>query len=212
MSLIELSPLLIGVVFAQIAPGPNMMAVSSIALASGRKAGILAACGISIGVFITAIFFAFGMSLILERFPQSLLVMKFVGGGYLLFLGLRALVIIFTRKTETSSRVSERQSPHRTFMTGLGVVLTNPKAMMMWVAISAYLTSLKSTHGQFLAVGLTVALSALAIYAIYAVLFSTGVAIRTYKRFFRLIETGFGVAFGTLGAKLIVDGIKGLRN
>jgi threonine efflux protein len=34
---------------------------------------------------------------------------------------------------------------------------------------------------------------------------------RTYGRFFRLIEGSFGALFGIIGARVVLDGIKGLR-
>ena len=33
----------------------------------------------------------------------------------------------------------------------------------------------------------------------------------TYRRFFRLIEGSFGALFGMIAAKVILDGLKGLR-
>jgi threonine/homoserine/homoserine lactone efflux protein len=49
--MIEFLPLVLGVVLAQVSPGPNMMAVSSIALGAGRRAGLLTAAGVASGVF-----------------------------------------------------------------------------------------------------------------------------------------------------------------
>ncbi|MBB4018401.1 threonine/homoserine/homoserine lactone efflux protein [Chelatococcus caeni] len=49
------------------------------------------------------------------------------------------------------------------------------------------------------------------VYGTYAVLFSTGVAVRAYQRFFRAIEGAFGAVFGAVGAHLLADGVRELR-
>jgi threonine efflux protein len=207
----ELLPLFLGVFLAQVAPGPNMLAVSSISLSSGRRAGLLAACGVAVGVFLTAIFFAFAMRALLESFPFLLNLMKIVGGGYLLFLGLRSLHYIIKTKDSVTSHASRLKSDGNAFMTGLFVVLTNPKALMMWVAISMYVASLEFGSWGFLLVGGEVAFSALLIYAAYAWLFSTGVAVRSYQRFFKGVEASFGLIFGALGVKLLIEGLASVR-
>jgi threonine/homoserine/homoserine lactone efflux protein len=74
-----------------------------------------------------------------------------------------------------------------------------------------YLASsgLSSLHFLFIDVGAS--LSALLIYGAYALIFSTGVVMRVYARFFRAIEGGFGAIFGAIGAKLFIDGVRELR-
>ena len=56
------------------------------------------------------------------------------------------------------------------------------------------------------------ATTAALIYSTYAFLFSTNTAMRSYARFFRIIETGFATIFGAIGGKLIWDGVSQLRN
>ena len=105
-----------------------------------------------------------------------------------------------------------RTTAPRAFATGVLVVLTNPKAALMWVAVSIFLASANLTNAQFLIIGLCISLSAMAIYGTYALLFSTGVAIRTYGRLVHAVEATFGLLFGALGARLLADGLKELRS
>ena len=207
----EVLPLIFGIFFAQVSPGPNMMAVSSVSLGSGRTEGLLTASGVATGVFIWAILFTFGIGAFLQTFPQTLIAMKLLGGGYLLFLGEKALIAAWRHHGSNGNGRTLKATAPQAYRTGLLVVLTNPKAAMMWVAVSMYLASAQLSHAQFLVVGACASLSALLIYGIYALLFSTGIAVRTYQRFFKAIETAFGAMFGALGAKLVVDGVRELK-
>ena len=90
--------------------------------------------------------------------------------------------------------------------------MTNPKAALMWVAVSMFLASAGLSGPLFLLIGLGAALSAMLIYGGYALVFSTGIAVRTYGRFFRLIEASFGAVFGFVGTKLVMVGLRDLRS
>ena len=207
----ELLPLIFGIFLAQVSPGPNMLAVSSIALGTGRSAGVLTAAGVATGVFVWAMLFTFGIGAFLKAFPDTITAMKLMGGGYLLFLGLKALRAAARRPGPERETAGRKTTGMRAFRTGLLVVLTNPKAALMWVAVSTFLAATELTNLQFLIVGLCVAMSAMGIYGVYALLFSTGFATRTYGRFFRVIEASFGALFGLIGAKLLVDGVRAIR-
>ncbi len=214
MALAEILTLVAGVLLAQITPGPNMMAVAAASLASGRRPGLATAAGIASGVLVWATLFAFGIGAVLDAYPETLTAMRLIGGGYLLYLGLRALRAALRPSTETPGRIAGADMPSvgAAWRRGVLVVLTNPKAALMWVAVSMFLASFGLTAWQFLAVGIAASASAMLVYGAYAMLFSTGVAVRAYGRFFRLIEGAFGAIFGAIGGKLVVDGVRELRS
>lgn len=210
--MIELLPLIIGIFLAQLSPGPNSMAVISIALGSGRKAGIFACSGIALGVLIWAMLFTFGIAAFFQIFPQSITYIKLLGGSYLLFLAAKAGYGVLTGNQAKTQHRKIKKSNRAAFLTGLLVVLTNPKAAMMWVAISTFLAGSGFVNADFLVVGLVLSLSAMGIYSAYAVLFSSDLVVRSFGQFSRYVNSAFALVFGSLGAKLVIDGIKELRS
>lgn len=188
-----------------------MMAVAAASLGGGRRSGTATAAGVAVGVFVWAILFAFGVGALLQAFPETLTAMRLLGGGYLLYLGIRAMHSARSGAARPGRIAGEATGAATAWLRGLLVVLTNPKAALMWVAVAMYLASHGLSPLEFLLVGAGASASAMAIYGGYALLFSTGVAVRVYQRFFRLIEAAFGAVFGALGAKLIADGIRELR-
>src|SRR5918995_1082472 len=92
---------LAGLVLAQIAPGPNLLAVAGAALGRGRGTAMFVALGVATAIFIWVALAAFGLAALLAVYPSLLTGMKLVGGGYLCFLALRALVAAW-RGAETS--------------------------------------------------------------------------------------------------------------
>ncbi|MEZ5715924.1 MAG: LysE family transporter [Paracoccaceae bacterium] len=99
----------------------------------------------------------------------------------------------------------------RPYLTGLAVVLSNPKAAMMWVAISVYLAGIGIAGLAVLPVGGAVAGSALLVYGGYGWIFSSGPVSGAYARFARWIEGAFGAVFALIGGRLALDGLRALR-
>jgi len=209
--MIEIATVFLGIVFAQVSPGPNMMAVASASLGASRASGLTTAAGIATGVLIWAILFALGIGAILQSFPETLVAMRFLGGGYLLFLGFKAFRSAFRPGGGKSIETVSEMPPAAAYRRGLLVVMTNPKAALMWVAISMFLASSDIGTVRFMMIGLGASASAMLIYGTYAMLFSTGVAVRAYKRLFAVVEGMFGVIFGIAGGKLVFDGVRALR-
>ncbi len=204
-------PALLGVIAAQASPGPNFLAVASIGLSQGRRYALFAAGGVATGVYVWAFAFAAGLSTIFNKYPDVALVLRFVGGGYLLFIAIKAIFSAW-RGVPSSIRFSPQQLSQRaSYRRGILVVLTNPKAAMMWAAVSAYLLGSGLSAVAVLIFAPIASVTALIIYGTYGLLFSSRRAQSVYFRTSRVFEIVFGMAFGTLGSKLLLDGIKEMR-
>ena len=201
----------LGVCAAQASPGPNLMAVADAALGQGRRSALLVVSGIASGSLLWALLTALGLGALFEVYPILLTVLKFAGGGYLLYMGLRALWAIRKGQGMLLATGTGQLSDFAAWRRGFVVVMTNPKAALMWSAIATFLFGAGLTQWQVLAFGPVVAISALAIYGTYGMLFSTGMAMSVYDRFARAIQAVFGVAFGALGGALVWSGIRDLR-
>lgn len=203
---------LTGVVLAQAAPGPNLLAVASAGLGQGRTAALMTVLGVATGMMIWAAAVAFGLAAVLAVYPKLMTAMKIAGGAYLLWLAVRALLSAW-RGGPTGIRAHRSGlSAGAAWRRGLLVVLTNPKAALMWTAVGTFLFGTGLAAWQVVLFGPLAAISAMAVYGSYAVLFSSGFATRGYSRFARWIEVAFGAAFGALGGRLLVDGIREMRS
>ncbi|MEM1345078.1 MAG: LysE family transporter [Pseudomonadota bacterium] len=204
-------PALAGTVLAQASPGPNLVAVAAAALAQGRAAGLAVVAGVASGVLVWAGAVALGLGALLAAYPGLLTAMKLMGGAYLLYLSFRALRAAWRGTGPATLSPGARRSLARHWRTGMLVVLTNPKAALMWAAVAAFLFGQGLGGWEVLAFGPVGALSATLIYGGYALLFSTGLATRLYARAARAIEAAFGAVFGAMGAALALDGLRAAR-
>lgn len=74
-----------------VSPGPDLMLVSRSVLAGGRRAGLATAAGITTGTAVWAMAAAAGLATLLSASPDLLTIIRWLGAGYLAWIGVRAL-------------------------------------------------------------------------------------------------------------------------
>lgn len=202
---------MLGVLAAQISPGPNMMAVAGAALKQGRGAALLVVTGIASGTVVWCVGTAFGLGALFATFPALLTVLTFAGAIYLFWLAARSVRSAWQGRSAGFKANTENLSAWGAWRRGLLVVLFNPKAALMWSAIATFLFGAGVPMMAVLILGPLVATSALMIYGAYGLMFSSRLAGAFYQRFARAIELVFGAAFGALGGLLVLAGVRALR-
>jgi homoserine/homoserine lactone efflux protein len=135
-------------------PGPNgLLALTHGAIYGSRKT-IATILGGSLG-FATVIGLSmFGIGALLAASAQLLIVMKFVGGAYLIWLGIQ--VWRSPSLGETKAEVSTDVSALSLFRQGALAALTNPKGILFFVAfLPQFIDPNISLFTQFVVMALT---------------------------------------------------------
>ena len=110
-----------------ITPGSDMALVTRNALTRGRGAAFLTSLGICLGCLIHAIASSAGLSAILSRSAEAFQIVKLIGAGYLIFLGVRTLATRGEAAAPTASRGLSN------FSEGLLTNLLNPKVALFYL-------------------------------------------------------------------------------
>ncbi|RCK43466.1 lysine transporter LysE [Thalassospira profundimaris] len=187
-----------------ISPGPALMALMGVSLGDGRRAGRYFALGIGSGSFCIGILTLSGLSALLLAYADAMYAIRIAGGCYLLWMAFKALKAA-ARPAPVSAKADTdpQQSAAHYFSRGLALHLTNPKAILTWIAI----ISIGFHPGAPLWVGLVIVAScgliSTLVHLFYATAFSTRPVIALYRRLARWINAILGVFFAALGLKLI---------
>jgi threonine/homoserine/homoserine lactone efflux protein len=121
-----------------ISPGATFAVVVETALGYGRKAALLTVAGIGLGNGILAAATAFGLSAVVGRWPSALQSVRFCGGAYLAYLGIRGL----WRSASATSHVAEGAKVPGTIAEPFGFVargvltnLLNPPVILFYLTM-----------------------------------------------------------------------------
>ncbi len=112
-------------------PGPDMALFLARTVSGGRSSGFAAMFGASTGLIIHALLAGLGLSALLAASATAFFILKIIGGLYLLWLAYGAI------RHGSAFSVDGPSSPQptwlATFLTGLGINLTNPKVIVFFV-------------------------------------------------------------------------------
>jgi threonine/homoserine/homoserine lactone efflux protein len=113
-------------------PGPSVIFVVARTLEHGRTAGLVSVLGIETGALVHVVAAAAGLSALLATSPEASTLLRLGGGGYLLWLGARALRT--TAPGTSADGRSTTTSKARLFTQGILVDALNLKTALFFMA------------------------------------------------------------------------------
>lgn len=113
-------------------PGPGVFYVVARSVAQGRRAGLVSALGLSAGALAHVLAATVGLSAILLTSATAFGFVKALGAGYLIYLGLKAL--LSRNAVAPGLETSDAVPASRLFADGVIVSLFNPKIAVFFLA------------------------------------------------------------------------------
>ena len=113
-------------------PGNDMMFVASRSLSQGVRAGGISSLGIFVGCFVHILAATVGLSIVVARSATLFQLIKFAGAGYLVFLGLSAIL----RKSRDEDQAGSLPPIGGWKLFGQGVITNalNPKVAIFFLS------------------------------------------------------------------------------
>lgn len=118
-------------IILNLTPGADTMYILGTSMAKGRRAGILSALGISTGCLFHTTLAALGLSIILAKSALAFNIVKFLGAGYLVFLGIRS---ILSKSSSLTEQKDSNDSGLRIYLQGVMTNVLNPKVALFFLA------------------------------------------------------------------------------
>ena len=203
---LNISSILLVFTVAIVSPGPNLILVVNRSLTSSRRNGVFTAFGVATGSGLFAIAGLLGLIVLISTLPYFSTLSRYIGGGYLIYLG--ATMLLSYRQGIVSVSNSEAASikPAVAYCNGLLSNLTNPKAWAFYLSLfSLFVSSTFPLWAKaFLAV--TIFLISFSWYAGMALLVSDHrIRVRIFS-FQPLIKSLLGSLLLLLGGRLLLRG------
>lgn len=198
---INLTLILVAAFIAAVSPGPATLALAGTSMASGRRAGLALASGITTGSFVWSISAALGLGALMLANAWAFEVIRYFGVLYLLYLAYKSARSALTSKDVALKSIGG--NPTKLYTKGLLLHLTNPKAILFFGALYAIGVPPNATATDLTIVILAVGVQSLIMFHLYAIVFSSTIMARAYLRARRWCEGLFAVGFGVAGFKIL---------
>ncbi|KQY88842.1 MULTISPECIES: LysE family translocator [Roseateles] len=189
---------------ATFAPGPGVLLAISNSVAVGPRQTAFSSLGNAAGLFIVSGAATAGMGALLAVSASGFLIVKAVGAAYLVYLGIRQWRSAPQPLAAASTSAAQPHTAGRLFLQGLGVAVTNPKAILFFTALfPQFLTPGAPLLPQTLLLTATFTALALISHAFYVGLFRSLRRFLTEARHMRLFNRVSGGLFVLLGLSLL---------
>lgn len=186
-------------------PGPGVALLLGLALSRGRTTALAASVGIAVGTAGLALATTHGLGLVMEQVAWLSTVIRITGACYLMWLAIKAWKRAWTPPPVGIAAAPNSGGLVRAFGTGLGLQLTNPKAVLFWLAISAVGATQNAPAGivaAFVAGAFAISLFG---HGIYAIVLSSRPFRLSYERGRRWVEAGIGGCLAWFAFRLGID-------
>ena len=111
-------------------PGADTMYILGRSISQGKKAGIFSALGISTGAIFHVLFATMGLSIILAQSALAFEIVKYLGAGYLIFLGVKMLISHSGGALELKE--TKKVSYRNIYFSGIMTNILNPKVALFF--------------------------------------------------------------------------------
>ena len=191
-----------------ITPGADMLYVISRSSGQGFRTGAVAALGIGAGCLLHITFACAGLSVILATSAIAFTVVKIIGAGYLVNLGL-TLLLEKNKKGQPVPQALQKHSLPKVFWQGVFVNALNPKVALFCLAFVPQFINVSSNQkvAAFFVLGMLFNTMG-TLWNVIVAWSSASIShkIKTGHSFIRWLKKAMGGLFVGLGVKLAFSG------
>lgn len=184
---------------AVVSPGPDFAMVTRNSLLLSRRAGVLTALGIGLGVLVHVSYTLLGVGLLIRESPRLFVVLKCVGAAYLVYLGSKML------RAKPQVGVVQKGAPALSDLaalrTGFLTNALNPKATIFIVSLFMSVVKPQTPLLVQIACGGFISFAHVAWFALVALCFSAGklrLRLLDVRHWIDRVFGGFLLGFGVL--------------
>jgi RhtB (resistance to homoserine/threonine) family protein len=188
-----------------VTPGVDMAVVTRNALMHGRRAALMTALGINVGILFWVLAAVLGLAAVVSTSASAFAAIKLAGAAYLIYLGVQALRSARAHRPETHSIAQSAPSSRLSFRQGLVSNLLNPKIAVFFTSLLPQFVGAHGSAGDLLLLGLLFNAMGVGWLLCYATAVARGRNVLERPRVRRTLDRISGLVLIGLGARLALE-------
>ena len=201
-------------ILLNLTPGTDSMYIITRSISQGQSAGLYSVLGITTGSLIHTLLASLGLSVLLASSPTAFMLVKYLGAGYLCYLGFKMLTnkessLIASSLPKDKDMIGQNKvNGWQIYQQGVLTNVFNPKVALFFIAFFPQFIDANYAYSMlsFLILGLTFATTGFiwcSCLALLAARFST--RLRENPSIEAVLNKISGVVFIGLGVKLLTE-------
>lgn len=188
-----------------ISPGPDFAIIVRNSLIYSRRTALFTALGIALGTLIHVSYSLLGLGLLIRENEWLLMGLKYLGGGYLLYIGLKGLCVKKKKSSLEAPHIQKDISPLSAIRSGFLTNALNPKCMLFFVSLISVIIPLDAPWSLLLIFGLLIFLETFSWFALVALCLSSNRTREKFNAVGHWVERTTGGFLVGLSAKLFLN-------
>lgn len=187
---------------AVMSPGPDFVMITRNSLKYSRKTAIYSALGLGLGILVHVTYSLVGIGFIISQSVLLFSILKYIGAGYLIYIGIKSLKSkphsITIEKANKAEDISSLAAIKMGFLTNI----LNPKATLFFFALFTQIINPSTPLGIQILYGIEMMVATFLWFAAVGSLFSLGFIKNKFASFIHYLEKAMGAILIGLGIKL----------
>jgi RhtB (resistance to homoserine/threonine) family protein len=194
-------------VLLNLTPGADTMYILTRSITQGRRAGIYSVLGIGTGGLVHTTLAAFGLSIILAKSAVAFNLIKYIGVGYLVYLGIK-MILERNNLFDNETQKLESTDLFKIYRQGMLTNLLNPKVALFFLSLMPQFIDPHYVNGPipFLILGITFMTTG-TIWCFFLAYSASLISktLRNNERIGKTMQKISGFIFIALGIKILVN-------
>ncbi|HOX40928.1 MAG TPA: LysE family transporter [bacterium] len=188
-------------------PGPDFAMITRSSLVYSRKTGIYSALGLALGILVHVTYSLIGIGLIISKSIVLFSTIKFIGAGYLIWIGYKSLR---SKPNEDKEKVVEKKDigTFAAIRLGFFTNVLNPKVTLFFLALFTQVISPSTPFAIRIIYGIETSLMTFLWFGLVALVFSNPRIKQSFSRVQHHFEKVFGALLIALGIKVALSKAK----
>jgi RhtB (resistance to homoserine/threonine) family protein len=200
----EFLTIMVAHALAVASPGPDFAIVLRQSLAHGRRTALWTSLGIGCGISVHVIYCLLGLGYLLKGSPVALTTVKYLGAGYLAYVGVQALRARPRAEDMDLSGGERMPEDGAAWTQGFLVNVLNPKAALFFIALFPLAVSPDTPKLIQAGYGLWMAVTTAAWFSFVSLVFTRADVRRNFLRHGHWIDRALGLVFLGFAVSLAV--------
>lgn len=188
---------------AVMSPGPDFFMALRNSLTYSRKTGIYTAIGFGLGIGVHVVYCVFGLALIISKSILLFNIIKFLGAGYIIYIGVMSLISKGNKIEMKTNEYKTDISPIKAIRIGFLTNVLNPKATLFFLSLFTFVISPETPNHIMILLGVIMMVNTAIWFSLVAVFFTQKRIQRFYNQFQRIFNRIFGSILIAIGIKII---------